>query len=83
MLGQILPADRAAIKITVHDGIVTLTVVGGLAVRPDLLGLAARLTWDIDDVAESSAARRQGRPTQNHTADSPPPQCTRGRLRIS
>jgi CBS domain-containing protein len=52
MLAQILPADRAAIKITAHEGIVTLSGVSGLAVRPDLLALATRLTWDIDGVVD-------------------------------
>jgi len=52
MLGQILPEGQAALKITVTDGIVTLTSAPGRAVRPDLLALATRLTWDIDGVVD-------------------------------
>jgi CBS domain-containing protein len=52
MLAQILPEGQAAIKITVNDGVVTLTGAPGLAVRPDLLALATRLTWDIDGVVD-------------------------------
>lgn len=52
MLAQILPADLAAIRVSVHDGIVTLSLAPGQAGRPDVLALATRLTWDIDGVVD-------------------------------
>jgi CBS domain-containing protein len=52
MLAQILPADLAAIQVSVHDGIVTLATVPGRPARPDMLALAVRLTWDIDGVVD-------------------------------
>jgi CBS domain-containing protein len=56
MLAQILPADLAAIQVSVHDGIVTLSLAPGQAGRPDVLALATRLTWDIDGVVNVISA---------------------------
>jgi CBS-domain-containing membrane protein len=60
MLDQILPADLAAIQVTVHDGIVTLSLAPGHAGRPDVLALATRLTWDIDGVVNVIGAVGRG-----------------------
>jgi CBS domain-containing protein len=56
MLTQILPAGPAGIKVTVHDGIVTLTSAPGRADGQDQLSLATRLTWDIDGVVDVDVA---------------------------
>jgi CBS domain-containing protein len=68
MLAQILPADPAGIRVTVDGGIVRLAGVTTLAGRPDLLTLAARLTWDIDgvvDVVSAPAAASPPVPAQH------------------
>jgi CBS domain-containing protein len=60
MLAQILPADPVGIQVTVDGGIVRLTGATTLAGRPDLLALAARLTWDIDGVVDVVSAPPAG-----------------------
>ena len=55
MLAQILPADPAALRVSVRDGIVTLSTAAGQSGHPEMLTLAARLTWDIDGVVDVSA----------------------------
>jgi CBS domain-containing protein len=49
LLAEILPTDPDRIQVAVHAGVVTLT---GRADQPDLVGVAERLTRDIDGVVD-------------------------------
>jgi CBS domain-containing protein len=52
LLAEVLPDDPAAVKVTVHDGVVTLTSQGSATGWRDELRLAIRLAADIDGVVE-------------------------------
>lgn len=52
LLADVLPDDPAAVKVTVHDGVVTLTSQGCATGWRDELQLATRLAADIDGVID-------------------------------
>jgi CBS domain-containing protein len=52
LLAEILPADQPDIKVTVHNGVVTLDGTAALDGQQDLLPVALRLIRDIDGVID-------------------------------
>lgn len=52
ILAELLPDERADIKITVHNGLVTLTGHPVAAGERDLLPIAVRLAWDVEGVVD-------------------------------
>jgi CBS domain/BON domain len=52
LLTEVLPTDPSGVSVSVHEGVVILTVPPGAAGQPDLLPVAVRLIWDIDGVID-------------------------------
>ena len=52
LLTEILLTDPAGVSVSVHEGVVILTVQPGAADQHDLLPVAVRLIWDIDGVVD-------------------------------
>jgi hypothetical protein len=52
LLTEILLTDPSGVLVSVHEGVVILTVQPGAADHPDLLPVAVRLIWDIDGVID-------------------------------
>ncbi len=52
ILAELLPDERADIKVTVHNGLVTLTGHPVAAGERDLLPIAVRLAWDVEGVVD-------------------------------
>jgi len=52
LLTEVLLTDPSAVSVSVHEGVVILTVEPGSADCSDLLPVAIRLIWDIDGVLD-------------------------------